>query len=301
MRSLLKFALVATVALSPVYASGAESFKLRYVQTVAADANEAVLKSPEGIACTNKSSFIVADTGNGRLLRYTFQDRKLTGGTEIKAAEIPKPVLLQLNSKEEIYVLDGGKRRIARLNADGTFSGYFEPQGVTEPATVVVKSFKIDSSDHIFLLDIYGARVIVADQAGKVLRQVKFPEGAGFISDLAVTQGGDILLVDSIKPAVYVAQKDAAQFQPLVKDLKDYVKFATYITTDSRGTVYVVDQNGGSILAMGLDGTVVGRQLELGWKNSLVYYPSQTCVNNAGEVFVADRGNSRVQIFERLK
>jgi len=32
-----------------------------------------------------------------------------------------------------------------------------------------------------------------------------------------------------------------------------------------------------------------------------VYYPTQMCINEKGEVFIADRGNSRVQIFTLVK
>jgi hypothetical protein len=35
----------------------------------------------------------------------------------------------------------------------------------------------------------------------------------------------------------------------------------------------------------------------MGWNEGMFYYPSQISVNEKGEVFVADRGNSRVQIF----
>jgi hypothetical protein len=34
-----------------------------------------------------------------------------------------------------------------------------------------------------------------------------------------------------------------------------------------------------------------------GWKDGFLRYPAQLCVNDKGEVYVADRENSRVQIF----
>jgi hypothetical protein len=73
------------------------------------------------------------------------------------------------------------------------------------------------------------------------------------------------------------------------------------LTTDNRGTIYIVDENGGGIVILGVDGTFVGRQLTMGWTEGLLYYPSQICINGKGEVFIADRGNSRVQIFMLTK
>src|SRR3989339_748482 len=58
----------------PVKSFGAETVKLRYLQSVYVDEKGVGMKGPEGIACNNKSLLIVADTGNNRLLQYTFQD-----------------------------------------------------------------------------------------------------------------------------------------------------------------------------------------------------------------------------------
>jgi hypothetical protein len=37
-----------------------------------------------------------------------------------------------------------------------------------------------------------------------------------------------------------------------------------------------------------------------GWKEGLLNYPSQLCVNDRGEIFVADTNNSRIQIFAEI-
>ncbi len=73
------------------------------------------------------------------------------------------------------------------------------------------------------------------------------------------------------------------------------------LTTDNRGAIYIVDENGGGIVMLGRDGSFMGRQLSMGWNEGLLYYPSQMSINEKGEVFIADRGNSRVQIFSQVK
>ena len=60
-------------------------------------------------------------------------------------------------------------------------------------------------------------------------------------------------------------------------------------------------ENGSGIVILGQDGSFHGRQLSMGWTEGLLYFPSQMCVNDKGEVFIADRGNSRVQIFTLVK
>jgi len=302
MRSFINYSLLAIILLSPLHSFGAETLKLRYLMTVTTDEKEGQLKNPEGVACNDKSLLVVADTENGRLLRYSFQDKSLKGGTEIKVPQLASPVRVQINSKGEIYALDGKNHSIVHLNSDGAFAGILEPQGVTAPAKFVTKSFKIDANDNIFLLDIAGERVLQLDPVGKLLNQVSFPKNYGFITDLAVTLGGDILLIDSVNSVIYTAKKDKPVFVPLTKSMRDYMNFATYISTSiGGGEIYLLDQDGGAIVIVGPDGTFQGRRLSLGWKAGLLYYPTQMCMNKNGDVIIADRSNSRVQIYENVK
>jgi hypothetical protein len=69
------------------------------------------------------------------------------------------------------------------------------------------------------------------------------------------------------------------------------------MTTDNRGRIYLVDRNGGSIIILGQDGSLLGRQSGMGWKEGRLNYPAQMCISNKGEVFIADTMNHRIQIF----
>jgi hypothetical protein len=100
---------------------------------------------------------------------------------------------------------------------------------------------------------------------------------------------------------VFSAAKDLKSFSPLTKSLREYLNFPTSITTDNRGTIFIVDQNGGGIVILGKDGSFVGRQLSMGWNEGLLYYPAQMSINEKGEAFIADRGNSRIQIFTVIR
>ena len=289
------------IVLLPMKSFSAETVKFRYLQSVYFDEKGGGLKQPEGVACNEKSLLIVGDTGNDRLLQYTFQEKSLKAGNEIKIPQLTNPIRIQINSKGEIFVLDGKKRRIIRLNADGTFKGYVDAEGIPSPSTFVPRSFKIDRNNNIYILDIFSARVLVLNSEGKYQRQIPFPKDYGFFSDLSVDSKGTLLLIDCVKAMVFSAAKDSNSFSSLTKNLREYLYFPTSITTDNRGTIYVVDQNGSGIVILGQDGSFQGRQLNMGWNEGLLYFPSQMCVNDNGEVFIADRDNSRVQIFALVK
>jgi hypothetical protein len=296
-----KLALIIGLLSLPFLSFGAETAKFRHIQSVYFDDRGTGMKQPEGVACNDNATVVVGDTGNGRLLRYTFQDRSVKAGAEIKVAQLSNPIRVQMNSKGEIFALDGKQRRIVRLGPSGEFKDYLTPEGLPSPSSFVPRSFKVHGNDNIYILDIFSGRVLVVAPDGKYQRHIPFPKNFGFFSDLAVDPKGSILLIDSIKRMVFAAQKDAKEFSPLGGNLKEYLSFPTYITTDARGTIYVVDENGAGIVILGPDGSFLGRQLTMGWNEGLLYYPSQICINDKGETFIADRGNNRVQIFNMVK
>jgi sugar lactone lactonase YvrE len=243
----------------------------------------------------------VGDTGRGRLLRYTVEDRNVKPAGEMSAPQLSAPIRVEINSKDEVFALDGKQRRIVRFDGKGAFAGYLEPEGVPAPASIVPRSFKIGRDDAIYVLDVFSARVLVLAPDGKYLRHVPFPKEYGFFSDLAVDSRGKIYLLDSLRATVHAAAKDAREFSLMAKSLRAHLSFPTSIAVDGRGTLYLVDEHGGGIVLVGQDGAVLGRQLAMGWNEGLVNSPSQVCLNDKGQVFIADRGNSRVQVFSIVR
>lgn len=296
-RAIFRILLILSVFSIPVPVLSAETVKLRHLQSIYFDEKGGGMKQPEGVAYHEKSFLVVSDTGNGRLLRYTFQEKALKTASEIKVPQLTYPLRVQINSKAEIFVLDGKKRRILRLTPAGEFKGYVDPQGLPPSPAMVPRSFKIGTNDSIYILDIFGERVIELSPDGKYQKHVEFPKDHGFFSDLAIDSKGTLLLVDSTQARVFSAAKEAKGFSPLTKSLRDYLNFPTSLTTDARGRIYIVDENGGGIVVLGQDGSFMGRQLSMGWTEGLLYYPTQIGVSEKGEVFIADRGNNRVQVF----
>jgi DNA-binding beta-propeller fold protein YncE len=174
-------------------------------------------------------------------------------------------------------------------------------EGAPGGSAVAPRSFKVDRDDNIYVLDIFSARVLLLNPDGKYRTEIAFPKDYGFFSDLAVDPKGTVLLIDSVRAVVLSAAKNTNAFSPLGGLLKEYLAFPVSLTTDSRGTIYITDANGADIGIMAHDGAFLGKQLGMGWSEGLLYYPSQMCIYENGEVFIADRGNSRVQEFTPVK
>jgi DNA-binding beta-propeller fold protein YncE len=289
---MIKNIVLTSILLLPVPSLAAEVMQFKHVASMYADAKEGKIKQPEGIACRGRSPFIVSDTGNDRLLPYTVQDDgTIKPGEEIK---VSYPQHARINSQGDIFVFEGKQRRILRLSATGESKGYFEPAGIPAPAEWIPKNIALDAGDNVYILDVFSYRVIIAGPDGKFQRQIGLPAADGFFSDLTVDPQGTIFVLNSVTATVYAAARDAAAFTPLKQGLKEYVNFPTALAAD-QGLIYVVDQNGGGIVILGKDGSFMGRKLRMGWREGELRYPADICLNDKGEVFVADRGNNRVQ------
>jgi sugar lactone lactonase YvrE len=284
------------VLLLPLRSFGADVIRLKYGLSLYTDEKGAGLNQPEGVAC-GEDRLIVADTGGGRLIFYTLKGGDPTGGKEIKLPQVVYPQRVRISAKGDIFVLDGRLRKVSRLSPDGVFKQNVEmTEGMVVPAGI-----DVDGNDNLYVLDILAGRVLVFGADGKFQRQINFPKSFGFFADLAVDQKGTVFLVDAVDAVVYSNAKDPAVFSPFTGTLKNDLKFAGSITLDSDGTLYITDQNSGGVVVVGKDGTVRARLLTLGWKEGTVRYPSQLCVDKAGNLFVADRANNRIQEFTPLK
>lgn len=286
-------------ALALVLAGPAAAAGVAFVHeaTIHIDAKEVPLSAPEGVGCGPSGGVVVADTGNARLVLYTYREGRLGGGTEVKLAELPSPFRVQVDARGEVLVLDGKTRKVVRVGPEGTFAGHLEPQG---PSGVVIGAFKLGPGGEVVLLDVAGKRVLVADPSGQVARQVPLPPAAAVVTDVATDAAGALYVVDAVGASLWVARKDEAAFRELAKGMKDKMSFPVYLEVD-RGRIFVVDQYGSGVVVLGIDGSYQGRQLSIGWSDGLVNYPSQLCLREDGVAFLADRFNNRVQAFSTGK
>jgi len=283
------------VVLGSGQALGADTGRLKWVKSIYFDAKGGGLKHPEGLACGD-DYFVVADTGNRRLLRYSVQDDSVTPEAEFPLPR-SRPTRVQVNSQGDVYYLDGRERRILVISAAGEDKGALKPKSVPFSTEMVPKSFAIARNDDIYILDVFSGNVLVLDAAGQYLRHIPFPETYGFFSDLAVDAQGAIFILDGVEAAVYSAARGADSFSRFTESMKDTMNFPTSLSVDESGVLYLVDQYGSGLARVGRDGEFLGRKLGMGWKESGLYYPSEICISRNGNLFIADRNNSRVQWF----
>ena len=273
-------------------APAAAAVSVTYAASIYADAADRPLKDVEGVACGAGGQISVADTGNGRILRYLVADKQVQPLAEWRFAELPYPTRLQLDAQGNLLVLDRKVQRLGRIDPQGKFLGYVAFQGV--PGPVVPGAFKVEG-ESLYVLDLASVSVLVSDLAGNVARRLDLPRGEPAFTDVAVDPAGTVYAVDAAGVAVWAAERGAGAFKTITRNLRDAVSFPVYAAVSS-GRIFLVDQAGNGLVALGLDGTFQGRFLAMGRGGGAVFYPAQICIGDAGWAALADRGNNRVQL-----
>lgn len=276
-------------------AVAARGLKLRALPSVYADSKGVALNAPEGVGFGAGSTIAVSDTGAGRIATFRKEGDEIRPVAEFALAEVPYPTRLKVTAKGELLVLDGRSRRVARISPQGAFAGWIELAAGGAPA---VRSFALDRQDQLFVLDVAAPRVIVTDLAGRTVRELRLPAGKGFFSDVAVGSRGDVFVLDSVGHQVYVAPPGSAEAVPLGPSLAEELDFATTLAVADSGHLFVVDQYGDGVVILGPDGSFQGRQGAMGLREGFLRYPSAIAYDPAGFVYLADRDNNRVQVFQ---
>ncbi len=297
--SLVRVLILFLVVFTPLLSYGADTARFRYVSSLYEDDKGTGFIQPEGIAC-GKDRLVVADTGNGRLILYTVQDGTPKEGKAVKLPQVLYPLRLKITSQGDILVLDERQRKIVRLTGEGAFKQYIEPTGMPSPGMIVPAAIDLDQSDNLYVLDIAGNRVLVLDSGGAYQRQIALPADAGFFGAMAVDPKGTVYVVDSVNAVVYSNAKAPASFGAITGSMKGDLKFGATATLD-KGALYIADEHGGGIVVLASDGTFRSRQLNFGYQEGFLRYPAQLCIDGVGNLFIADRENSRVEEFTPLK
>lgn len=295
MRSAL--CVVAATLLGTLPAGAAEVLKLRHAATLLADAEGTPLRWPQGVGCGVPGTILVADSGNGRILRVEVSGALALVTGVVALPEIAYPVRVDGDASGNLVALDGKKRALARVGADGSFRGWIDVPRVEGAAAPVVRAFALAPGGAIVVLDVAGGRVVRLDAAGALEREIDLPAEARGAVDLAVDGRGSIFLLDGVGRRVFVTRAGETAFAPLSGSLAEDLDFPGAVDADASGRLLVTDEHGGGVVILGPDGSFRGRQSAYGWKEGLLRYPSDLCSNGRGLLAIADRENQRVQVF----
>jgi DNA-binding beta-propeller fold protein YncE len=210
--------------------------------------------SPTGLAVDGTGNVLVADTGNGRIEKFSPNGTFVTSIGQFEA-----PNGIAIDRAGNIYVAEiGSKHRVQKLGPDGTFIAGWAP-GLYGPRRIA-----IGPDDSIYLVDSGRNRIVKFSPDGQVLASWG-SEGSGD----GQFRGLSSVTVDPINSKVYVADPLNSRIQVFDSNGKFLTKWIVPewgqphgfedLAVDSKmGRLYASSANMNIIFMFDLNGTRIG-------------------------------------------
>jgi DNA-binding beta-propeller fold protein YncE len=209
--------------------------------------------NPHGIAVDNQSNIFVADTGNGRIEKFS------PNGSFVTSIAATDPNGVAVDRAGNIYIAEiDSKHQVQKLGPNGTLIATWAP-GLYGPRKIA-----IGPDDSIYVVDSGRSRIVKFSPDGQVLASWG-SEGNGDGQFRGVSSIG----VDPINNAVYVADPINSRIQVFDSDGKFLTKWSIPgwgqtlgyedLAIDSQtGRLYASSAHVNSILVFDLQGNRVG-------------------------------------------
>jgi DNA-binding beta-propeller fold protein YncE len=272
-----------------------------------------VLKQPIGVAVHPITGNIyVTDTGNGRVQVFDPNGNSLfkfkTVARDGMVGSLVRPTYIAINKRGEVYVADRAHRGLFVFTTEGKFIKELKPKGYPQFKAVgwMPVALEFDDKDFLYLTDIrINHRVLKIDtRTGKVLkifgklgRVEKVSEKPGVL----LWPNG--LAYDGKRKRIYVADSDNRRVQ--VFDLKGKPRkiigtggLPRGIDIDYKGRLLVVDTFAHNVLVYGPKGDFLTSFGERGFDYGQFQYPNGLTTGPMRRIYVTDRENNRVQVWQ---
>jgi len=251
--------------------------------------------SPHGLARDSSGDLLVADTGNGRISRYS------SSGDLIDSFEAPgsagepaaKPTGVAVDSRGQVYVAAGN--RLLAFDSAGTFvKDWREAAG--QPFSVLW-DVATDRDGRVFALDAGNGRVIEIQTDGSISAWGGIGGGDGELehpSGLAVNDD-TVVVADAGNARVVEFDRDGTFLDSLpVPDWQAATDGGADVAINDAGTIWASSPATNSIAVFRPDGTVAGSLTPSG--DDQLDRPSGLALQPGGALFVSNLGSNRITL-----
>lgn len=257
---------------------------------------------PYGIDTDAEGNVYVADTYNNRVQVFdsngTFM--RSWGQKGSGMGDLLVPYDIAVDRQGNIYVADTYNFRIVKFNASGRFLLQWGQKGKGIGQFAFLSGIAVGPEGSIYTTDAKMHRVQVFDSGGRFLRSWGQPgkTAGSFVSPMgiAVDNNGNVYVADSKMQRIQVFGSRGNFMNAIVGTMA----YPTDVDVDATtGNIYVLDGASHFMWEMTSAGQILRTFGGPGSGSAKFVKPYGLCTDDAGNVYVADTANSRIQKFSR--
>lgn len=281
--------------------------QLEFVDMIISEEMEDELDTISGIFLSPKDYVVVTDHGNNKIYWLNHEGRivRKIGESGDDPGEFNEPGDLYINKDGIIYVADTGNDRIQVFNKKGSFLYEFGRSGDENGEFSSPQGVYVSGNGHIYIADTGNNRIQVFSKKGVFISKfgTDGDEGGEFDNpvSVAVDEEENVYVSDQGNNRVQVFDRDglfifsfgvegdeAGQFDTIGDIFYDNGAERLIITDMNLHLIHIYNKDGSFFTSFGNEGENQGE----------FESPRSIMVSEKGEIYVADTGNKRIQIFQ---
>lgn len=267
------------------------------------------LQGPSDVALDAQGNIYVADTGNGRIVKYNAQGefQAVAGGFTSPDIAFNQPWSIAVANDGAVFVADTWNHRIMKLGPDLKLVDEWGRGGQPDPGGDPFELFGprdiiVTGNGNVMITDTGNSRIIEYTADGDFVRQFGRSGTGGSAEELsepvsiAVSAAGDIYVVDFWNKRIVVMDSSFALKQTIDVGAwgSQAVTDRAYIALLPDGRVIATDPEHGKVLVFGADGSAAG-SYDLPLNTGAAFGRPVGIATDGTSVFVADSGGNVVR------
>lgn len=278
--------------------------RLKFIRVIGGAGDQpGQLRSPEGISTDPRGNIYVADTGNNRIQKFDANGKLLNfiGGFGWDSEQFQRPVDICAENGLDVYVADYENRRIERYDKDLNWilSIYSNLRVEDRLRFGFPNSVSLSIHGDLFIVDSDNKRVLKFNSMRQPVQSFgDFDWGEGALSEpqkIHVSRDDQVFVSDRGDHGRVMVYDYYGNF--LSEIGSDKLKAPDGLYVSSSGYLFVADTDQDQVFVFEATGRFVAAFGASGKKFGAFNSPSDVAVH-ANKLFVADRDNHRIQVFE---
>ncbi len=261
------------------------------------------LKNPTGIAVDNFGNIYLADTNNDRILKCSPSGEllKQQGGFGWDGGQFNRPTGLFIDRGLNLYVADSQNKRAQLFDLNLNFVSVIQPpESLDFRGLGTVHDLTVSYTGELYITDTWNDLIVQTDNFYIFKSRIGgFEAGEGKLTDplgIASDSRGNLYVADS-------GNRRVAMFDPFGNFIRSIGTGLLVKPADvalSGADILVADQELCQILAFDRQGDLLWRQGSKGADIGQFQEPAGIALDDS-KLYVVEKGNNRVQIFEIIR